>query len=70
MTASRGHASTNKCTGIVGCSCRIFELNRCINSNGQFLGCDTTAILPAVTVKKSHFFPPHSAICVLLPCGC
>jgi len=38
-----GYVSTEKCAGIVGCSCYISELNHNINSKWQFLDCATVA---------------------------
>jgi len=32
---------TNKCAGIVGCSCYIVERNRIITPKGQFVHCAT-----------------------------
>ena len=29
---------TENCEGVVGCSFKIFELNRIINSKGEFFG--------------------------------
>lgn len=39
-----GYISTKKCAGIVGGSCCIFELNRCINSKWKILTCAVIAL--------------------------